>query len=78
LPLLARANPLATIPAAFLVGTLRAGGASLQFDTGIEPEIVDVLLSNHSAAGFRANIGESPSLKEKLKRTANVTSGWGS
>ncbi|MBM6402581.1 ABC transporter permease [Phycicoccus sonneratiae] len=50
--LLARANPLATIPAAFLVGMLRTGAAGLQFATqtpalpsGITPEIVDVLLA---------------------------------
>ncbi|WP_377639514.1 ABC transporter permease [Oryzobacter terrae] len=43
--LLARANPLATIPAAFLVGILRTGAAGLQFNTGIAPEIVDVLLA---------------------------------
>ncbi len=43
--LLARANPLATIPAAFLVGVLRTGAGGLQFNTGIAPEIVDVLLA---------------------------------
>lgn len=43
--LLARGNPLGTIPAAILVATLRAGAASLQFDTGIQPEVVDMLLA---------------------------------
>ncbi len=43
--LLARANPIATIPAAILVGVLRTGAASLQFETGIEPEVVDVILA---------------------------------
>ena len=43
--LLARTNPIATIPAALLVGILRAGAETLQFDTGIQPEIVDVLLA---------------------------------
>ncbi|HET9021002.1 MAG TPA: ABC transporter permease [Ornithinibacter sp.] len=43
--LLARANPLATIPAAFLVGVLRTGAAGLQFETGIAPEVVDLLLA---------------------------------
>ncbi len=43
--LLARANPIATIPAAFLVGVLRTGAAGLQFTTGIAPEIVDLLLA---------------------------------
>jgi simple sugar transport system permease protein len=43
--LLARANPIATIPAAILIGTLRSGAASLQFDTGIQPEVVDLILA---------------------------------
>lgn len=43
--LLARTNPVATIPAALLVGVLRAGAETLQFDTGIQPEVVDVLLA---------------------------------
>ena len=43
--LLARANPLATLPAAFLVGVLRTGAPGLQFATGIAPEIVDLLLA---------------------------------
>jgi simple sugar transport system permease protein len=43
--LLARANPLATLPAALLVGILRTGAAGLQFSTGIAPEIVDLLLA---------------------------------
>jgi simple sugar transport system permease protein len=43
--LLARANPLATIPAALLVGILRTGAAGLQFATGIAPEVVDLLLA---------------------------------
>lgn len=43
--LLARGNPLGTIPAALLVGAMRAGAARLQFDTGIAPEIVDLLLA---------------------------------
>lgn len=43
--LLARSNPIWTIPAAFLVGILRTGAAGLQFATGIAPEIVDLLLA---------------------------------
>ncbi|MCA0438422.1 MAG: ABC transporter permease [Actinobacteria bacterium] len=43
--LLARGNPLGTIPAALLVGTLRAGASNLQFETGIQPEVVDMLLA---------------------------------
>ncbi len=43
--LLARGNPLGTIPAALLVGAMRAGAPALQFELGIRPEVVDVLLA---------------------------------
>lgn len=43
--LLARGNPLGTIPAALLVGGMRAGAPTLQFELGIRPEVVDVLLA---------------------------------
>ncbi|MFW5473341.1 ABC transporter permease [Knoellia sp. CPCC 206450] len=43
--LLARGNPLGTIPAAVLVGAMRAGAPTLQFELGIRPEVVDVLLA---------------------------------
>ncbi|NUO33749.1 MAG: ABC transporter permease [Dermatophilaceae bacterium] len=43
--LLARSNPLGTIPAALLVGALRAGSSNLSFNTGLQPEIVDMLLA---------------------------------
>ena len=43
--LLARSNPLWTIPAGFLIGILRTGAAGLQFATGIAPEVVDLLLA---------------------------------
>lgn len=74
--LLARANPLATIPAAILVGILRTGAASLQFETGIQPEVVDVILALTllfvaapivSRYIFRRRGGAQPS----------VTKGWG-
>ena len=74
--LLARANPLATIPAAILVGTLRAGGASLQFETGIEPEIVDVLLAI-TLLLVSAPILAKYLFRGKAQKSANVTSGWG-
>lgn len=75
--LLARANPLATIPAAILIGTLRAGAASLQFETGIEPEIVDVLLAI-TLLLVSAPILAKLLFKNKAQKNANVTSGWGS
>lgn len=74
--LLARANPIATIPAALLVGVLRAGAPSLQFDTGIQPEVVDMLLA------ITLLLVSIPLLAKLIfRRRAEagvaVTSGWG-
>ncbi len=63
-------------PAAILVGTLRAGGASLQFETGIEPEIVDVLLAI-TLLLVSAPILAKYLFRGKAQKSANVTSGWG-
>ncbi len=75
--LLARGNPLGTIPAALLVGALRAGATTLQFDTGIQPEIVDLLLA------ITLLLVSIPLLANLIfgKRAAKaqaLTSGWGS
>lgn len=43
--LLARGNPLGTIPAALLVAAMRAGAPHLALDTGLRPEIVDMFLA---------------------------------
>ncbi|WP_226343887.1 ABC transporter permease [Agilicoccus flavus] len=75
--LLARANPLATIPAALLVGVLRSGAAGLQFETGIQPEVVDVLLA------VTLLLVSIPVLARVLfgrraRDGVSLTSGWGS
>ena len=75
--LLARANPVGTIPAALLVGILRSGAGDLQFDTGIQPEIVDLLLA------ITLLLVSIPLLAKIIfrKRAANqagLSSGWGS
>jgi len=41
--LLARSNPLAVIPAAFLFGAMRAGAGQMQIEAGTPRELVDVL-----------------------------------
>ena len=41
--MLARTNPLGTIPAALLIGALRAGSAKMSFDAGVPPELIDVI-----------------------------------
>ncbi|WP_165949177.1 ABC transporter permease [Kribbella turkmenica] len=43
--LLARGNPIGTIPAALLVAAMRAGAPHLALDTGLRPEIVDMVLA---------------------------------
>jgi len=75
--LLARANPLATIPAALLVGTLRSGAASLQFQTGIEPQVVDVILAITLLFVAAPIVARLLFRGRSIKQT-RVTSGWGS
>lgn len=75
--LLARANPIATIPAAILVGILRTGAATLQFETGIEPEVVDVILAL-TLLFVAAPIISRMLFRKKAQKTTRVTSGWGS
>ncbi len=74
--LLARANPIATIPAAILVGVLRSGAAGLQFETGIEPEVVDVILALTLLFVAAPIVGRLLFRKRNIKST-QVTSGWG-
>jgi ABC-type uncharacterized transport system permease subunit len=57
--LLARANPIATIPAALLVGTLRAGAATAVPD-------------RHRARGGRCHLGAHLALRRRTDRRATV------
>jgi ABC-type uncharacterized transport system permease subunit len=43
--LLARTHPLGVIPAALLVGAMRAGSNQMQFTANVSPEIIDVILA---------------------------------
>ena len=43
--LLGKTSPFGVIPAAILVGALRAGAANMQFEAGVAKEIVDVILA---------------------------------
>lgn len=75
--LLARTSPVGCIPAAFLIGALRAGAPSLQFETGIQPQIVDLLLA------ITLLLVSLPLIAQLIfrKRAAGggaLTSGWGS
>jgi len=75
--LLARANPLAIIPAAILVGILRTGAGTLQFETGIEPEVVDVILAL-ILLFVAAPIISRLLFRKNAQKVRRVTSGWGS
>jgi simple sugar transport system permease protein len=74
--LLARANPIAAIPAALLIGTLRTGGAALQFQTGIEPEVVDVILAITLLFVSAPLVARLLFRNRNIKQTT-VTKGWG-
>ena len=41
--LLARAHPIGVIPAGLLVGVMEAGAAKMQFESGVPPELIDVM-----------------------------------
>jgi simple sugar transport system permease protein len=43
--LLARINPLMAVPAALLLGGMRAGQTQMTFESGVAPEIIDVILA---------------------------------
>ena len=43
--LLGRVHPIGIIPGAILIGGMRAGAANMQFDAGVAPEIVDLLMA---------------------------------
>lgn len=43
--LLGKTHPIGVIPAAILVGAMRAGQSQMQFDAGVATEIIDVILA---------------------------------
>jgi simple sugar transport system permease protein len=43
--LLARTHPIGVIPAALMVGAMKAGASQMQFDAGVSTEIIDVILA---------------------------------
>ena len=73
--LLGRANPLGIIPGAILIGGMRAGAASMQFDAGVAPEIVDLLMA------LILFFVSAPLLTRWLRKgkgaASSVTGGWG-
>lgn len=72
--LLARANPLGVIPAAILIGGMRASGSTVQFEAGVAPEIVDLLLA---LILFFVTAPLLAKFFRKKSEEVAVTSGWG-
>lgn len=72
--LLARANPLGVIPAAILIGGMRASGSTVQFEAGVAPEIVDLLLA---LILFFVTAPLLTKFFRKKSEEIAVTSGWG-
>jgi ABC-type uncharacterized transport system permease subunit len=72
--LLARANPLGVIPAAILIGGMRASGSTMQFEAGVAPELVDLLLA---MILFFVTAPLLARLLRKKDSSVTLTSGWG-
>jgi general nucleoside transport system permease protein len=75
--LLGRANPIGIIPGALLIAAMRVGGPNMQFDAGVAPEIVDVLVA------ITLFLVSAPLLAKLFRRGTtgiqqNITTGWGS
>ena len=71
--LLGRVHPIGIIPGAILIGGMRAGAATMQFDAGVAPEIVDLLMA------LILLFVTAPLITRFFKNSSNksVTSGWG-
>jgi simple sugar transport system permease protein len=71
--LLGRVHPLGIIPGAILIGGMRAGAANMQFDSGVAPELVDLLMA------LILLLVTAPLITRFFKNNSNksMTSGWG-
>jgi simple sugar transport system permease protein len=71
--LLGRVHPIGIIPGAILIGGMRAGAANMQFDAGVAPELVDLLMA------LILLFVTAPLITRFFKNSRNksVTSGWG-
>ena len=72
--LLGRANPLGVIPAAILIGGMRASASTVQFKSGVAPEIVDLLLA---LILFFVTAPLLAKFFKKRHTDVALTSGWG-
>ena len=73
--LLGRANPIALIPGAIFIGGMRSAQSAVQFESGVAPDIINLLLALvlfFATAPFIAKL-----LKSNAK-SVTTTSGWSS
>ncbi len=73
--LLGRANPIAIIPGAILIGGMRSAQSAIQFEAGVSPDLINLLLALvlfFATAPFIAKLIRSNS------KSITTTSGWGS
>jgi len=73
--LLGRANPLGVIPGAILFGGLRGAGPNMQFDAGVSPDIIDLILA--MVLFFVTAPLITRWFRLKQGNQLSVTSGWG-
>lgn len=73
--LLGRANPLALIPGAILFGGMRGAGGSMQFASGVSPEVIDLILAIVLFFVTAPIIGKV--FKAARTKDAITTGGWG-
>jgi len=73
--LLGRANPLALIPGAILFGGMRGAGGSMQFASGVSPEVIDLILAIVLFFVTAPIIGKV--VKAARTKDSITTGGWG-
>ena len=73
--LLGRANPLALIPGAILFGGMRGAGGSMQFASGVSPDVIDLILAIVLFFVTAPLIGKV--FKSARGGEAITTGGWG-
>lgn len=73
--LLGRANPLGVIPGAILFGGLRGAGPNMQFDAGVSPDIIELIIA--LVLFFVTAPLIARWFKVRQGNQLSVTSGWG-
>ena len=73
--LLGRANPLGVIPGAILFGGMRGAGPNMQFDAGVAPEVIDLILAVVLFFVTAPLLGKW--FKSLKSDQTTITGGWG-